>query len=53
MYVSETIIVYSLNLHSDICQLFLNKTGKKEKKKEEFAQGHMATGRIQTKADWL
>ena len=26
IYVIQTIILYSLNLHSDICQLFLNKT---------------------------
>ena len=26
IYVNQTIILYNLNLHSDICQLFLNKT---------------------------
>lgn len=29
IYVSHTIMVYILNLYTDVCQLFLNKTGKK------------------------
>ena len=28
IYVNQTIIFYVLNLYSDTCQLFLNKTGK-------------------------
>lgn len=28
VYVDQTIMLYALNLHSDICQLFLNKIGK-------------------------
>ena len=31
MYVNQTVTLYNLNLYSDVCQLFLNKTGKKEK----------------------
>ena len=26
-------MLYALNLYSDVCQLFLNKTGEKKKKK--------------------
>ena len=29
VYVNQVITSYALNLYSDICQLFLNKTGKK------------------------
>lgn len=29
-YVNQAIMLYSLNLHSDGCQLFLNTTGKKK-----------------------
>lgn len=28
-YVNQTIIPFTLNIHSDMCQLFLNKIGKK------------------------
>ena len=28
IYVSQTIMVYTLNLHDVVCQLCLNKTGK-------------------------
>ena len=28
IYVNHTIMLYALNLHSDVCQLFLNTTGK-------------------------
>ena len=28
IYVNQTIMFYALNLYSDTCQLFLNKTGK-------------------------
>ena len=34
MYVSQIIMLYTLNLYSAVCQLFPNKTGRK--KKEEF-----------------
>ena len=27
IYVNQTIMLYTLNLYSDVCQLFLNKTG--------------------------
>ena len=30
IYVSHTIMVYILNLSTDVCQLFLNKTWKKK-----------------------
>lgn len=33
MYVSQIIILYTLNLHSAICQLYLNETGKPKVKK--------------------
>ena len=38
MYVSQMSMLYTLNLYSDVCQLFLNKTGKKNLKpmKEMF-----------------
>ena len=39
-------MLYTLSLYDDRCQLFLNRTGKRKK----FAQCHMATSRIQTKA---
>ena len=29
MYVSQTIMLYTLNLYSVVCQLYLNKTGQK------------------------
>ena len=29
-YVNKTIMLYTLNLYSDVCQLFLNKTGGKK-----------------------
>ena len=32
VYVSQTIILYILNLYSEVCQLYLNKTGGKSKK---------------------
>ena len=31
MYVSQVIMLYTLNLHSAVCQLYLNKTGRKKK----------------------
>ena len=30
MYASQIIMLYTLNLHSAICQLYLNKTGRKK-----------------------
>lgn len=30
IYVTQTVMPYTLNLYSDVCQLFLNKTGKKK-----------------------
>lgn len=30
VYANQTIVLSSLNLHSDVCQLFLNKTEKKK-----------------------
>ena len=32
MYVSQIIVLYTLNLHIAVCQLYLNKTGKKKEK---------------------
>ena len=32
MYVSQIIMVYTLNLYSAVCQLCLNKTRRKKKK---------------------
>ena len=29
MYVSQVIMLYTLNLYSAVCQLYLNKTGRK------------------------
>lgn len=29
LYVKHTVMLYALNLYVDVCQLFLNKTGKK------------------------
>lgn len=29
MYISQNILLYTLNLHSAICELYLNKTGQK------------------------
>lgn len=31
LYVNQTIMLFAWNLHNDICQLFLNETGKKFK----------------------
>ena len=31
MYVSQIIMLYTLNLYRAICQLYLNKTGRKKK----------------------
>ena len=31
MYFSQTIMLYTLNLYSAVCQLYLDKTGKKIK----------------------
>lgn len=28
-YINQTTMLYALNLHSDVCQLFLSKTGEK------------------------
>ena len=33
MYVSQIIMLYTLNLYSAVCQLYLNKTGRREKRK--------------------
>ena len=33
IYVNQAIMLYALILYSDVCQLFLNKTGKKPKEK--------------------
>ena len=32
MYENQAIVLYTLNLHSDICQFFLNKAGKSIKR---------------------
>lgn len=29
LYINQIFMLYTLNLHSDVCLLFLNKTGKK------------------------
>ena len=34
MYVSQIIMLYTLNLYSAVCQLYLNKAGRREKKKK-------------------
>ena len=34
MYVSQIIMLYTLNLCSAVCQLYLNKTGGKKKRKK-------------------
>ena len=31
IYVSQVIMLYTLNLHSAVCQLYLNKIGREEK----------------------
>ena len=31
IYVNQIIMLYTLNLFSDVCQLFLSKTGKKKR----------------------
>lgn len=33
IYVTQTVMLYTLNLYRDMCQLFLNKTEKKKKKR--------------------
>ena len=33
MYISQIIMLYTLNLYSAVCQLHLNKTGRKKLKK--------------------
>ena len=30
MYISQITMLYALNLYSAVCQLYLNKTGKKD-----------------------
>ena len=34
IYIIQTVMLYALNLYSDVCQLFLNKNGGKTGKKE-------------------
>ena len=34
MYVREIITLYTLNLYSAVCQLYVNKTGRKNKNKQ-------------------
>ena len=34
MYVSQVIMLYTMNLYSAVCQLYLNKTGFKKRKKK-------------------
>ena len=34
MYVSQIIMLYALNLYSAVCQLYLNKTRRKNKNKK-------------------
>ena len=50
MYVSQIIILYILSLYSAICQLYLNKTGKKKrrgkKKKKKRKREKEKGGRI-------
>lgn len=36
IYVNKTIMLYVLNLYTDGCEIFLNKTGKKITKKENL-----------------
>ena len=33
IHVSQIIMLYTLNLYNALCQLYLNKTGKRKKKK--------------------
>ena len=36
MYVRQIIMLYTLNLSSAVCQLYLNKTGEKKKNRKHF-----------------
>ena len=54
MYVSQIIILYILSLYSAICQLYLNKTGKKKrrgKKKKKRKREKEKGGRIKRVMD--
>ena len=37
MYVSQISMLFYLNLYNAVCQLYLNKTGKKQKRKEKLS----------------
>ena len=39
MYVKQIIMLYTLNLYSVVCQLYLNKTGRKQQEREKGLQG--------------
>ena len=39
MYVSQIIMLYTLNLYSAVCQLYLNKTGRKITERRDFPGG--------------
>ena len=43
MYLSQTIMLYTLNLHSAICQVFLNKTGIKREKRIQKYYSHTSS----------
>ena len=49
IYVNQTIMLYPLNLYSDVYQLFLNKIGNKKKKQKKYFT--TCTGLM--KAIWL
>ena len=34
IYVNQTIMLYALNLYNDVCQLFFNITGERERDRE-------------------
>ena len=36
MYVSQIIMLYTLNLYSAVCQLYLKKTGRKQKQSKNY-----------------
>ena len=45
IHVSQVIMLYILNIYSGICQLYLNKTGKRKKRsRERSSLGRMTLG---------
>ena len=50
IYANRTIMLYTLNIYSDVCQLFLNKTGEKmlelQRKRDRHADRETETGRL-------